>query len=442
MSMPTFASTVLERARAAGAEADLIVDAKESLSLKARDGELEEQAVSATRILGLRVIKDQQVGIAYSEATDAEALNRLVDQALLNARYSKPEPNEQIPANRQSLQTDDAQLCPNSQFSAEQRIELALYLERTLASKPQIRNVPYNGVMEVISQHQVFSTQGLSAFSRQRINHLYAYALAADGELTAMAGKGQAARLGEQLNADQVIVDAYHEATALLQGKPVTSGHYDVIFDIEALADVLGAFSIMLSGKAAQDGINPWRNRIGKSVAVAGFQLSDKPLITDGFGYALFDAEGTACQTTPLVVDGVLQTLLHNSVTARQLNAANTGHAQRGPKSPLSVGAHQLHIAPGQHTRRDLTSGEYLELTDLQGTHSGANAISGDFSFGASGYLCRDGERIQPVRGITVAGNFYEMLNRINAIGDTAQWNWQRSINMPNLRFADVAISG
>lgn len=442
MTMPTFASTVLERARAAGAEADLIVDAKESLSLKARDGELEEQAVSATRILGLRVIKDQQVGIAYSEATDADALTQLVDQALLNARFNKPEPNEQIPTNRQTLQTDDAQLCPESNFSPEQRIELALYLERTLANKPQIRNVPYNGVMEVISQNQVFSTQGLSASSRQRINHLYAYALAAEGELTAMAGKGQASRLGEQLNADQVIADAHREVTALLQGKPVPSKHYDVIFDTEAQTELFDAFSIILSGKSAQDGINPWRNRVGKQVAVEGFQLSDQPLITDGFGYALFDAEGTACAATPLVVDGVLQTLLHNSVTARQLKATNTGHAQRGPKSPLSVGAHQLQIAPGQSTQRDLTGGEYLELTDLQGTHSGANAISGDFSFGASGYLCRNGERVQPVRGITVAGNFYEMLNRISAIGDTAQWNWQRSMHMPSLRFADVAISG
>ncbi|MFY0664511.1 MAG: TldD/PmbA family protein [Natronospirillum sp.] len=442
MTTPQYAQRVLDHVRATGAEADLIVHASESLSLKARDGELEEQAVSATRILGVRVIKDDHVGIAYSEATDNDALDQLVDSALLNARFNKPEPNERIPANAQTLQTDDAQLCPDSQFTPEQRIELALYLERTLASKPQIRNVPYNGVMEVINQHQVFSTQGLSASSRQRINHLYAYALAADGGLTAMAGKGQATRLGEQLNADQVIADAHLEATTLLQGKPVPSKHYDVIFDTESQTALLNAFSIILSGKSAHDGINPWRNRIGKKVAVEGFQLSDQPLITDGFGYALFDSEGTACTTTSIVVDGVLQTLLHNSVTARQLKTANTGHAQRGPKSPLSVGAHQPHIAPGNSTFSDLTTGEYLELTELQGTHSGANAISGDFSFGASGYLCRNGERIQPVRGITVAGNFYEMLNRISAIGDTACWNWQRSMHMPSLRFADLSISG
>ena len=78
----------------------------------------------------------------------------------------------------------------------------------------------------------------------------------------------------------------------------------------------------------------------------------------------------------------------------------------------------------------------------MTGLHSGANAISGDFSFGASDYLCKDGERIQAVRGITVAGNFYEMLNKISMIGNQQNWDEGRSALMPSIRFVDVAISG
>ena len=55
----------------AGAEADLIIIAAESLSLKASEGQLEEQTVSNTQSLGVRVIKDNHIGIAYSEASDA-----------------------------------------------------------------------------------------------------------------------------------------------------------------------------------------------------------------------------------------------------------------------------------------------------------------------------------------------------------------------------------
>lgn len=434
--------TLLEKAREQGAEADLIIDRQQSLSLKARDGALDEQAVSSTSTLGLRVIKDDRVGLAYSEAQDETALDQLLQQALMNAEFSKPDPDQQIPENAQSLHSDDALLCPPSELSMEDRIELALYLERTLAARDRIRNVPYNGVSERVSERQLLSTRGLNARHRSRVNSLYAYALAADGDITAMAGHGQAARRGEALKADDLIEQVHADATALLSGKAIPSGHYDVIFDTEAQASLISAFMSALSAKAAKEGVNPWRDQLGKAVATPGFNLFDNPENTEGFGSRLFDAEGTTCRSTALIVNGELNTLLHNSATARHFGVVTTGHAQRSPKSSLGVGTHQLHLEPGQGTESDLTGGDYVLLTDLDGLHSGTNALTGDFSLGASGYLCRNGERVQVVRGITVAANFYELLKRIAVIGDQAHWNWQRSSLMPALRFSDVAISG
>jgi len=78
----------------------------------------------------------------------------------------------------------------------------------------------------------------------------------------------------------------------------------------------------------------------------------------------------------------------------------------------------------------------------LTGLHSGANAISGNFSFSASGFLCKDGECIRAVRGITVAGNFSETLNKISMIDNQQTWKEGRSALMPSIRFADVDISG
>ena len=129
-------------------------------------------------------------------------------------------------------------------------------------------------------------------------------------------------------------------------------------------------------------------------------------------------------------------------MTASYFESESTGHATRGPRSTLGVGLHQLAIKAGDADEKELYSGKYLLITDLTGMHSGANAISGEFSFGASGYLCEDSERLKPVRNITVAGNFYEMLQAISLIGKTPHWNWQRSSFMPSIRFADVAISG
>lgn len=89
-----------------------------------------------------------------------------------------------------------------------------------------------------------------------------------------------------------------------------------------------------------------------------------------------------------------------------------------------------------------LLAGTYFLITDLTGLHSGANPISGEFSFGASGYLCKDGIRGQAVRGVTVAGNFYELIQRIGGIGNAQYWNWQKTALMPKIRFLDMQVSG
>ena len=442
MTISDQANQVIDLVKAAGASGDLIIDQGESLSLKASDGELEEYKVSSSQIFGLRVIKDGKVGTAYSEAADSDALSSLVEQALTNASFTAIEVHENILSNEVTLKTDDLVLCPAEEVSIDEKVNFALKMESDLAAKDKVKNVPYNGVQDNTTQRHIFSSAGLNAYSKSRMCAAYAYALIEQGDKNAMEGIGQAARLFTALDANDIVEKAYTHTLNILDGSPVPSGHYDVIFDEEVQASLFGVFTLMFSGKSAKDGVNPMREKLGDSIADARLNLTDQPLSTEGFGYQLFDAEGTATQSTPLIVNGTLNTLIHNSATASFFDMQTTGHAARGPKSTMGVGLHQLEISAGSASPTDLFSGKYLMLTDLTGMHSGANAISGDFSFGASGFLYEDGQLRQPVRGVTVAANFYDMLNKIALIGDKQFWNWEKSALMPHLRFTDLAISG
>ena len=78
----------------------------------------------------------------------------------------------------------------------------------------------------------------------------------------------------------------------------------------------------------------------------------------------------------------------------------------------------------------------------MQGLHSGLNFMSGDFSFGASGYLMKDGEVTQAVNGITVAGNFYDMLLEIDCIGKDVKANSSYGFFSPDIRFSQLTIAG
>ena len=443
------AQRILDKVVAAGALGDLVVREESSLSLKAQDGEIEEHKLTSTRVYGVRVVKDDRAGLAYSEAGDPRALDSMVDQALVNATFTRVDPAESIAAGDTTLVTDDAILCPDDPTSVEAKIDAALYLERELAARDKVRNVPYNGVWDLTVQRHVFATSGRTAHGRCRECGAFANALLSDGDRDVLEGAQLHTRRFDEIDTAWIVDETYRRCVAMLDGEALPSKHYDVLFDVEHQADLFGVFHDMFSAKTARDGINPLRDKVGERIAVEALTIRDAPLVVDGLGYALFDDEGLPATNTTLVDAGVLRTFVHNSATATHFDVPNTRNATRythdatrSPLASLDVGLHQLEVAPGDVGESALTSGEYLEIVDLAGLHSGGNSLSGDFSFGAAGFLCRDGERIRPVRNITVAGNFYEMLNKIAAVGDTQHWNPERSALMARIRFADVAISG
>ena len=436
------AERILDRVVAAGAVGDLVVQERSSLALSARDGELEEHKITSTRVYGVRVVKGDRAGISYSEAGDAEALDSMVEQALVNATFARADPAESVVAGDTALVTEDTILCPDDPTSVEQKIDAVLFLERELAARDNVRNVPHNGVQDLTSNRHIFATTGRTAHGRDRICSAFAYALLSDGDKDALEGVAQHARRFADIDTAGIVDQTYRRCVAMILGEAIPSKHYDVLFDVERQADLFAVFHDMFSAKSARDGINPLRDKLGKRIAVDALTVRDIPLDANGLGYALFDDEGLPTSTTTLIDGGFLSTLAHNSATAAHFAARNTHNAYRSPRSSLGVGLHQLEVAPGDVDEGALAAGEYVEVVDLAGLHSGGNPVSGDFSFGAAGFLCRDGERIRPVRNITVAGNFFEMLKHIAAIGDRQHWNPERSALMARIRFADVAIAG
>ena len=78
-------------------------------------------------------------------------------------------------------------------------------------------------------------------------------------------------------------------------------------------------------------------------------------------------------------------------------------------------------------------------MTDIMGAHT-ANPVSGDFSFGASGILIEHGCFSRRVRGITIAGNFQQLLQKISGVGqDLTFYGGQGA---PTVRIVEIAVSG
>ena len=109
----------------------------------------------------------------------------------------------------------------------------------------------------------------------------------------------------------------------------------------------------------------------------------------------------------------------------------------------MHVAPTNFYLVPGEKTLHELLAdmGDGLMITDVSGLHAGANPISGDFSLLAKGFVIRDGKQADPVERVTVAGNFYQLLKDIRAVGSDLEFPGS-PIGSPSVDAGVLSVSG
>lgn len=442
LDMNQLLARLLDKVADLDAEADVIANQEKAFSLKADKGELGEYKVTSSQQIGIRLIKEGRVGIAYSESLDEPALDAMVQDALDASRFAKVDPDQRITVQQSRLTTDCAEIHQADTTAVEEKIALALRLESDMLALPDVTGAPYNGFFEGESRLWLANSQGTFCEHQEFSVGCHSSALIEREGRQSMHYQGQYARRFDELESQPLIRQIHAVADGLLMGEAVPSGRYSVLFSTNCFASLFGCFQGALSGKWAQQGINPWRGKLGQSVASRWLTLESRAYMPGGMNIKAFDGEGAATSDLLLIGEGELKTLLHNSASARHFGVASNGSAARSARSALDVTARHLVFGTGPHSEGEVQSGDYLELLKLDGLHSGADAVSGDFSFGASGFLCRDGVRVQPVRSITVAGNFYRLLGELEAVGNLLHHNDGKGFYAPLIRFGGLNVAG
>lgn len=433
----------IDLAKKSGAqEADVILNTGTSFSLSAQNGEIDKYKLSGSSVIGIRSIKDNKIGISYSESMDDDALELAAKTAVDNAKNSDVNEYESI-----SIKSD-GDLISESKYkkeevSTQEKIDFCLKLESEVKARDsRVQAVPYNGFSEGESATYYLNSLGTFGYDSEFNMSCYTSALIHEGNKNSMHYHGVMGSNLKSLDLDACVDESLEHASQWLNAEAVKTGQYDIIFTPETFVDVFYCFGNIFSAKAAWDKVNPFSEKLNKEVAHRELSIVDVPNYADAFFNYEFDSEGVKRKDLNLIENGVLSNFYHNTSTAKYFKTQTTGHASRGPRSSLGVGGTNMLIKAGKSSESSTRSGEYLEIHSLQGLHSGANSISGEFSFGASGYLCKDGQRVAPVKGITVAGNYHQMLMKIKAIGDVIHSNTNKSFFAPTIRFESLAVAG
>lgn len=433
---------IIELSKKEGADhADVIMSTGESLSLSAFEGKIDKFKVSGSKMVGIRVIKNNRVGISYSESFDQDALKFMVKSATQNSEFSEKNEFETIEKTESFKEIKDHSVLEEIPMSS--KIELALSLEKEVFNRNKlVQSVPYTGYSDGKGQKFYMNSLG-NSFSEASSNYnCYTSALLKEGSESSMHYESACALKFSDLNWNKCVDESLIHAKEWLKGESLTSGKYDIIFTIDCLSSIFGCFEGIYSGKRASDNNNPFSEKLGKVIAHSELTITDSPNYSESFFPSFFDDEGFHQKEIKLVENGILNEFLHNTYSSKKLKLKNNFRASRGAKSALGVSSTNVVIKAGKSSSKELLEGEYIEVHALQGLHSGANFFSGEFSFAATGYLCKDGVRVRPVKGITVAGNFYKMLNSIKNLGSELEAVNTKSFFAPKMRFTDLYVAG
>jgi PmbA protein len=450
--LKSLAAEVVARAVKAGAtDVEAVVSEGDELSVSVRMGEVETLQESGSRGMGLRVFVGQRSASASTSDLTPDGIAQLVSGAMALARVTEEDSFAGLPdeADFGQLQ-DDLHLYFEDVYSlpAAERIDRARQAEAAaLAFDSRITNSQGGHFDAATGRRVLANSRGFLGEYRTSYCGISAAPLAmdADGAMQRDFWSSSARRIADLESPESIGQEAARRALRRLGARRVPTQNVPIIFAPEVARSLIGHLFEAASGDSIWRSASFLAGQLGQAIAAPNLTLIDDhtmllPAGVGGFGTSPFDGDGLPTRRTIVVQDGVLQTYLLNTYTARKLKMRSTGNATRGLTGSPGIGAGNLYLVPGSETPEALitavSSGFYV--TSLMGF--GANLVTGDYSRGASGLWIENGELTHAVEEVTIAGNLREMLLNITAVANDLIF--RGSVTAPTLRVDGMTVAG
>ena len=444
--MEKFLNQLMEKAKAAGIEAcEAYIVERDSFSAMVAEGEVTEYKSNATRGLGFRGLKNGRMGYASTEAFDDDAVDQLVKGVSESAELCEDTDPEFLYRGGDEL--PQMELCSEALagISPEEKIERVMELERQIkAYDGRIEKAARNSIRTGRHTIRIVNSYGMDRSFTEDMCVMYGMAKAKEGDAVSTGFYGIGGREFSALDPQTIGQETARRAVSMLGARTVPSGQYRILFENEAMTDLLQTFCGIFSAENAQKGLSLLKGKLGEKVAADCVTIIDDPLLKAGLECRPFDAEGVASVAHVVVENGVFKTFLHNLKTAHKDGVKTTGNASKaGYSSSVHVAPSNFYFKPGEKTLDEMMAeaAEGLVITEVSGLHAGANPVSGDFSLLSKDYAFHNGKRGEEVEQITVAGNFYEILKNIRALGSDLIFP-MGGIGSPSIDVGELSISG
>ena len=452
LDLESLTADVVALALKAGAsDAESVVREGDEFSVNVRMGQVETLKESGSRGLGLRVFLGTKSASSSTSDLTPDGIRQLVDGAIALAKFTEEDPFTGLPETAEfgSL-PQDLHLYYDDVYSLDnkERIEWARRCEAAaLAADPRITNSD-GGSFDAATGHKVMAnSRGFLGSYRTSYAGVSAAPLAMDtnGHMQRDGWWSSARRLADLESPEAIGKEAARRTLRRLGARKVPTQRVPIVFAPEVARSLIGSLFEAASGDSIWRHASFLAGKLGTQIAAPALTVIDDnfmllPTGAGAFGSSPFDGEGLPSRRTVVLQNGVLETYLLNTYSARKLGLKSTHNASRGLAGTPGIGCGNLYLEPGQLPQEEIIAQAHtgLFVTSLMGF--GTNIVTGDYSRGATGLWIENGQLTHAVEEVTIAGNLADMLMNITAIGNDLVF--RGSVASPTLRIDGMTIAG
>ncbi len=427
---------------------EIMVQDNYEISCEVNLGEVNKATKSQVVGASIRVVINSKLGSAYTNLLNQSAIEKSVNRAIAAAKASTPDKTwKDFPQKTkyQKLTGLWDESIPEKDPSVF--VELSTQITKAVKEKNPAIIIGEAGTGGFYGWAAYANSNGL--VTSDRGTGVYAYSVLVLPTETGMTPPAVSIDVNRlfQLDLDYIVNDSVKHVLLAQKSEKGKTEKGSIILAADALGSLM-SYTLLeaLKGENVVRGKSQLADKIDTPIAAKTLTFTDDGRFDGGYATALFDGEGIPQQTTSLIEKGKLRSFLWNNYWAHRHGTTSTGNASRNLRTgDVDTAPTNIVISTGTKSLDDMISESksgYL-VKGLQGVHS-SNRETGDYSVVANpAYRIIDGELTGAVHGLMIAGNAFELIKKVDAVGNDLRRYLVGpggSLIGPSIQFRDIQL--
>ena len=430
-----------------GAWADLYFENTLYGDLLLKDGQVTSGGLHTDFGVGIRVLSGEKTGYAYSENTAPQDMKEAAAAASLIASGSSGgrEPGGRTAVSAKAA--DCSLLYPESRaWSLAQASGLVPFLEKLQERILFLDSRAIKIIARISYSHSdimMFNSYGELTCDSRPMGSVTASVIFSNGTRSENKTVSRSFRCGEELLTEDLLEEMASEAVrdidARFEARRPKGGKMPVVMGAGASGILLHeAMGHAFEADFNRKGQSIFADKMGRRVCDANINIVDDGTIAGNRGACSYDDEGVPGQKTYMVKDGILNSYLHDRISAGWYGVSPTGNGRRESfrYNPIPR-MRATYMENGPALPSDIIASVKKGIYVDEFSNGQVKIGEGDFTFYVkSGYLIENGKLTAPVKDINIIGNGPQALSDIVCVGndlkiDNGTWTCGKEQSVP-----------